>query len=223
MSEMVLVSNLRKTFVDDAGPFDVLKDAGFSIARGEMVAMMGQSGAGKTTLLQILGGLDRATSGIVAIDGVELNKLSSKELAAYRCKKLGFVFQFHHLMPDFTALENVCIPGMIAGKSQAGCIPHAKELLDIMGLAHRLTHYPAELSGGERQRVALARALFNEPALVLADEPTGNLDTENSRLLVELFRKLNKELSQTFLIATHNEHFTEQMQRVIRIEDGKIL
>lgn len=218
---MVEVKELTKTFTDDSGPFDVLKKMDLTIERGEMVSLVGASGAGKTTLLQILGGLDRPTSGKVTIDGDELLTLKAKKLAKFRAEKIGFVYQFHHLLPDFTAIENVFLPGMIAGKKRVECIPRAKELLDIMGLSNRTSHHPSELSGGERQRVALARALFNKPALLLADEPTGNLDTENSLHMLELIKKTNKELEQTYLIATHNEHLAEAMDRSIHIVDGK--
>ncbi len=218
---MVEVEKLTKTFTDDAGPFDVLKEMDLSIKQGEMVSLVGASGAGKTTLLQILGGLDRPTSGKVTIDGDDLLKLKAKDLARYRALKIGFVFQFHHLLPDFTAIENVFLPGMIAGRKRSSCVNRAKELLDIMGLSNRTSHHPSELSGGERQRVALARALFNEPALLLADEPTGNLDTENSLHMLELIKKTNKDLGQTYLVATHNEHLAEAMDRSIHIVDGK--
>lgn len=220
---MVQVSNLTKTFVDDAGSFDVIRDTSFTIDKGEMVSLVGVSGAGKTTLLQILGGLDRPTSGTVQIAQRNLSVMKSAELSAFRCASIGFVFQFHHLLPDFTALENVCIPGMIAGKTKQQCETRAKELLDLFGLSRQSTHFPSELSGGERQRVALARALFNEPALILADEPTGNLDTRNGKLLLELFQKANRELKQTFLIATHNSDLADGLHREIYIEDGKIL
>lgn len=220
---MVKVENLVKIFKTDAGSIHVLNQASFSIKKGEMVALIGRSGAGKTTLLQILGGLDNYTSGSVVIDERELGVLKSRELAEFRGKHIGFVFQFHHLLPDFTALENVIIPGMILSLKKEKCISRAKELLSITGLEKRFTHFPAELSGGERQRVALARALFNKPALILADEPTGNLDTNSSKLLMDLIYKTNEELNQTFLIATHNEHLSESMQRTILIEDGKII
>jgi lipoprotein-releasing system ATP-binding protein len=222
MDTMVQVSNLTKTFTDEAGSFDVFKDASFSIGRGEMVSLVGVSGAGKTTLLQILGGLDKPSSGTVSINGKVLGTMSSPELASFRNLSLGFVFQFHHLLPDFTAIENVIIPGMIAGKTKQECVKRAKELLDLLGLPRQGSHFPSELSGGERQRVALARSLFNQPALILADEPTGNLDKQNGRLLVELFQKANKELNQTFLVATHNPELMEGMHRTIFIEDGKI-
>jgi lipoprotein-releasing system ATP-binding protein len=220
---MVAVSGLTRTFVDDAGTLDVIRDASFAIEKGEMVSLVGASGAGKTTLLQILGGLDRPTAGEVRINGSLLGGMSAAQLAAFRNLSLGFVFQFHHLLPDFTALENVMIPGMIAGKTRAQCDARAKELLELLGLVRQASHYPSELSGGERQRVALARSLFNQPVLILADEPTGNLDKKNGRLLIDLFQKANKELGQTFLVATHNPELTQGMHRTIYIEDGKII
>jgi lipoprotein-releasing system ATP-binding protein len=221
--EMVTVEHVKKTFVDEGGAFDVLKDVSFTVSKGEMVSLVGVSGAGKTTLLQILGGLDKATSGSIRIDDTAINSMSDRMLARFRNQGIGFVFQFHHLLPDFTALENVIIPGLIQGKVKAECLPRAKELLSIFNLDHRKTHFPSELSGGERQRVALARALFNEPALVLADEPTGNLDRENTRILLEHFIKANRELRQTFLVATHNPDLSKGMQRTIYLEDGKIV
>ncbi|MFP4418051.1 MAG: ABC transporter ATP-binding protein [Fibrobacterota bacterium] len=220
---MVNVQGLTKTFTDDAGSFDVLKDTSFSISRGEMVALAGVSGAGKTTLLQILGGLDKPTRGSVEINNQQLSALSDSRLAKFRRESIGFVFQFHHLMPDFTALENVFIPGMINGGRKKDLVDRARWLLSTIGLERRGSHFPAELSGGERQRVALARALFNEPMLVLADEPTGNLDTRNSEQLLELFQKTNRELNQTYLVATHNEQLAMQMHRTIYIQDGKIV
>lgn len=220
---MVEVNNLTKTYIDDAGPLHVLKDASFKIRKGEMVALVGVSGAGKTTLLQILGGLDNVTSGSVSVNGKVLNTMKSNELARFRLESIGFVFQFHHLLPDFTALENVILPGLIKKMQRSQCIKRAKEILFVMGLDRQIHHYPSELSGGERQRAALARALFNEPALILADEPTGNIDKENSRHLMELFHKTNKELNQTFVVATHNENLSDNMHRTVFIEDGKII
>jgi lipoprotein-releasing system ATP-binding protein len=223
MAAMVAVSNLTKTFVDEAGSFDVIRDTSFLIDKGEMVSLVGVSGAGKTTLLQILGGLDMPTAGEVRINDRVLGAMSAAELASFRNRSLGFVFQFHHLLPDFTALENVIIPGMIAGGKKQECMARAKALLELFGLSRQGSHFPSELSGGERQRVALARSLFNQPALILADEPTGNLDKQNGRVLLELFRKANRELNQTFLVATHNPELMEGMHRTIFIKDGKIV
>lgn len=222
MTNVVEVDTLCKSFTDDDGEFPVLKNVSFTIAEGEMVALVGISGVGKTTLLQILGGLDEFTSGSVVVCGKVLRGMSATECAAFRNRHIGFVYQFHHLLPDFTALENTMLPGLIGGKSQRECVSHAKELLGIFGLGKRLTHYPTELSGGERQRVALARALFNEPSLILADEPTGNLDRGNGELLLEQFRRANSELKQTFLIATHNSQLTEGLDRMLYIEDGVV-
>lgn len=219
---MLKVTNLSKTFKDESGAIDVITDASFSVNDGEMVALIGESGAGKTTLLQILGGLDRGTSGSVRVGDREIEAMTPGELARFRNASIGFVFQFHHLLPDFTAVENVFLPGLISGKSPNKCVGRARELLDSVGLANRMTHYPSEMSGGERQRVALARALFNEPALVLADEPTGALDKNHSQQLLELIRKANRERGQTFLVATHNEKLSRGMNRMIKIEDGKI-
>jgi lipoprotein-releasing system ATP-binding protein len=221
-STIIQVSHLKKTYRDDAGTFDVLRDVSFTVEKGEMIALLGVSGAGKTTLLQILGGLDRATAGDVLVEGRSLSELSQKELAAFRNQKIGFVFQFHHLLPDFTAFENVTMPGLIAGKSAAWCRERATVLLETFGLKGRFSHLPTELSGGERQRVALARALINDPALVLADEPTGNLDKGNGELLLDYFRKANRELHQTFIVATHNSQLTGGMNRIINLEDGMV-
>lgn len=216
------IRNLKKTFKDDAGAFDVLKDVSFVINKGEMIALLGVSGSGKTTLLQILGGLDTCTSGEVLFEGTSISRLSPRDLAGFRNRSIGFLFQFHHLLPEFTALENAMLPGMIAGKSRKWCEERAKHLLSVFGLERRLSHYPTELSGGERQRAALVRALINDPALVLADEPTGNLDKGNGELLLDYFLKANKELRQTFLIATHNNRLTDGMHRIIQLEDGVI-
>ena len=220
---MVTVEHLKKTFIDEGGAFDVIKDASFTINKGEMVSLVGVSGAGKTTLLQILGGLDKATSGSIRIGDTAISSMSDQMLAQFRNKGIGFVFQFHHLLPDFTALENVIIPGLIQGKKIEECLPRAQELLSVFNLDSRKSHFPSELSGGERQRVALARALYNQPALVLADEPTGNLDRENTRILIDLFIKANRELKQTFLVATHNPDLSKGMQRTLYIEDGKVI
>jgi lipoprotein-releasing system ATP-binding protein len=222
IAPILSVRNLRKTYTDDAGAFDVLRDVSFTVDKGEMIALLGISGAGKTTLLQILGGLDRATSGEVLFEGRDLSKSSSRELAVFRNRKIGFVFQFHHLLPDFTAFENVIIPGLIAGQTRKWCEERASMLLETFGLKGRFSHFPTELSGGERQRAALARALINDPAVVLADEPTGNLDKGNGEMLLEYFCRANAELRQTFIIATHNSQLTGGMHRIIEIEDGSV-
>jgi lipoprotein-releasing system ATP-binding protein len=217
---IITVTHLKKTFRDDAGAFDVLRDVSFSVEKGEMIALLGVSGAGKTTLLQILGGLDSYDGGEVLVEGKRLGRMTARELAAFRNGKIGFVFQFHHLLPDFTAFENTIIPGLIAGKSRKWCEERAAVLLETFGLKGRFSHFPTELSGGERQRAALARALINDPALVLADEPTGNLDKGNGELLLDYFTKANKELRQTFIIATHNSQLTGGMHRIMHLEDG---
>ncbi len=223
MSENIVeVDRLCKSFTDEEGPFQVLKEISFTIEKGEMVALVGVSGAGKTTLLQIIGGLDSFDSGSVVVTGLRLKELDADNLAAFRNRHIGFVFQFHHLLPDFTAIENVIIPGLISGRKHDECIERGRELLDIFGLSKRRNHYPSELSGGERQRVALARALFNQPALILADEPTGNLDRGNGEILLEYFRRANRELNQTFLIATHNNRLTQGLHRTLFLDDGKI-
>lgn len=219
---MIEVQHIKKTFADKAGTFEVLKDISFSVTQGEMIALLGISGSGKTTLLQILGGLDHPTAGDVVVEGKTLSSLPPAELAAFRSRKIGFVFQFHHLLPDFTAIENVQIPGMIAGKNRPACEKRSRELLAVFGLERIMSHYPTELSGGERQRVALARALFNDPAIVLADEPTGNLDRKNGEHLLDYFHHANRELGQTFIVATHNSQLTGGMHRIITLDDGMI-
>lgn len=224
MSEAIVdVHNLRKTYTDDQGAFEVLKGVSFTINRGEMIALLGVSGAGKTTLLQILGGLDKFDCGTVVVCKRQLGAMTAKELAEFRNRHIGFVFQFHHLLPDFTALENTIIPGLIMGKSRNECMKKARDLLGLFGLSARLTHYPTELSGGERQRVALARALLNDPALLIADEPTGNLDKGNGEMLLRFFEKANREMNQTFLIATHNSQLTAGLHRTLTIDDGQIV
>jgi lipoprotein-releasing system ATP-binding protein len=219
---IVEVEKLCKSFIDDQGSFPVLRDLSLSIAQGEMVALVGVSGAGKTTLLQILGGLDSFESGKVTVTGLPLKGLNNKMLAAFRNRHIGFVFQFHHLLPDFSAFENIIMPGLIEGKKQKECVERCNELLEVFGLTARKTHFPSELSGGERQRVALARALFNNPSLILADEPTGNLDRGNGETLLTYFRKANQQLRQTFLIATHNNQLTEGLHRTLHLKDGQI-
>lgn len=219
---LVQVQDLAKTYEDDGYHVEVLRHVTFSIDKSEMVALLGVSGVGKTTLLQIMGGLDEATAGTVTVNGRQIGKLPPHELASFRCDFVGFVHQFHHLLPDFTALENAFMPGLVAGMNRKRCTERARELLEAVGLGNRVRHYPSELSGGERQRVALARALFNNPALVLADEPTGNLDRENGVHLLELFRKMNEEQEQTFLVATHNEQLAQGLDRVLYLASGSI-
>jgi lipoprotein-releasing system ATP-binding protein len=201
---------------------EVLRGIDLEVSAGEIVVIMGPSGVGKSTLLHLIGGLDRPTSGDVLIDGDDLFSLRDKELAVFRNKAIGFVFQFHHLLPEFSALENVMIPGMIHGRDMSVVTEGANSIMDEIGLGERLSHKPSELSGGEQQRVAVARALVNNPRLVLADEPTGNLDKNNSEALYELILELNKKHGQTFIIVTHNELMATHAQRVIELEDGKI-
>lgn len=216
---MISARDIRKSY----GPLEVLKGVSLEVQRGEIVSIIGKSGAGKTTLLQILGTLDLADSGSLVIDGVETGALKSKDLAAFRNDKIGFVFQFHHLLNEFSALENACFPALIKGVSKDKAETKAKELLDYLGLADRLSHKPQELSGGEQQRVAVARALINDPSVVYADEPTGNLDTETSTDLHNLILKLRTDFDQTFVIVTHNDELSALSDRIVRMEDGRII
>lgn len=201
----------------------VLKGVSLEIAKGDLACIVGPSGAGKSTLLHIIGTLDRADKGIVTIDGQNIAALKDKELSDFRNQHLGFVFQFHHLLPEFTALENVSIPAFIAKKNEAETRKRALELLDFLGLKDRMNHKPNELSGGEQQRVSVARALINQPLLILADEPTGNLDTERSEELHQLFFDLKKEFNQTFIIVTHNDLLAEKADRKFVMKDGLIV
>jgi lipoprotein-releasing system ATP-binding protein len=198
----------------------VLKGINMEVGKSEVVSIVGASGAGKTTLLQIIGTLEKADSGSVLMDGTDLSKLNSSQLASYRNKHIGFIFQFHHLLPEFTALENICIPGFIAHRNKKELTGKAKELLDYLKISHRSGHKPSELSGGEQQRVAVARALINNPSLILADEPSGNLDSANARELHALFFSLRKEFGQTFIIVTHNEELAEMADRKLHMKDG---
>jgi lipoprotein-releasing system ATP-binding protein len=213
---MIRARNLSKSF----GELQVLKGIDLDIAEKEIVSIVGASGAGKSTLLQILGTIDKATTGKVYINDIEVNKLGDKALARFRNKHIGFVFQFHHLLPEFTALENICIPSFIAGTSKNKAMEEARQLLQYFNLADRSGHKPAELSGGEAQRVAVARALINKPAVVLADEPSGNLDSNSSAELHQLFFKLRDELGQTFIIVTHNQELAHMADRKLTIRDG---
>lgn len=217
--EMLLrATGIRKRFQT----LEVLKGIDLSIPQGEIVTIVGPSGAGKTTLLQIVGTLLAPDSGEVYINGREVTGLGAREQAAFRNREIGFVFQFHHLLPEFTALENVCLPAMIDGLSLDRAKVRAKELLDFMGLTARLDHKPAELSGGEQQRVAVARALINDPPLLLADEPTGNLDSENREELHALFFNLRDQMGKSFLIVTHDDSLAQRSDRVIRMQDGLV-
>lgn len=218
---MVQATNLNKFY----GDLQVLKDVSLHIKKGEVVSIVGQSGAGKTTLLQILGTLDRPENdgATLSINNTLLSSLKHKELSAFRNKNIGFIFQFHQLLPEFTALENVCIPAFIAKTPKPQAEKRAKELLDFLGLSHRIDHKPNELSGGEQQRVAVARALINNPALILADEPSGNLDTESAESLHNLFFKLRDEMGQTFVIVTHNTELADMADRKLTMVDGSIV
>ncbi len=216
---MVSAQHISKTF----GELQVLKDVNLEVKKGEVVSIVGQSGAGKTTLLQIVGTLDNpdtnsATS--LVINGQDLTGMKPKALSAFRNEHIGFIFQFHQLLPEFTALENVCIPAYIAKKSKQETEARAKELLDFLGLSHRYHHKPNSLSGGEQQRVAVARALINKPSLILADEPSGNLDTESANNLHNLFFKLRDEFNQTLIIVTHNEELADMADRKLTMKDG---
>ncbi len=216
---MIKLTGIRKSF----GCLEVLKGIDLQINEGEFVSIVGASGAGKTTLLQIIGTLDTAHEGEVVINGVEIKRLSDKELSAFRNKQLGFVFQFHQLLPEFTALENVCIPGYIARRDSKEVEEKAKELLTKLGLQDRFHHKPNELSGGEKQRVAVARALINDPKLILADEPSGSLDSENKKELHSLLRKLCDDYGLTILLVTHDSDLTKVSDRVITMQDGMIV
>lgn len=215
---MIQLRNITKSF----GSLQVLKGIDLDIQQGEVISIVGPSGAGKTTLLQIMGTLDNADSGCVVINGTDVSQLSQKALARFRNRQIGFVFQFHQLLPEFTALENVMIPALIAGRSRKEARQRAEELLKFMGLSERAGHKPAELSGGEKQRVAVARALVNKPAVVLADEPSGSLDSANKAELHALFFRLRDEMGQTFVIVTHDEQLAATTDRTIHLRDGKI-
>ena len=213
------VKGIKKSF----GSLPVLRGIDLEIADSQIVSIVGASGAGKTTLLQIAGTLLKPDEGQVIISNTDVNTLKPKQLAEFRNKKIGFVFQFHHLLPEFTALENVCIPALIGGMSRADAEKRAKELLGFLNLSERLTHKPTELSGGEQQRVAIARALVNDPDVIFADEPSGNLDSKNREELHNLLFSLRDTFKKTFVIVTHDEHFADMSDRIIRIQDGMII
>lgn len=216
---MLSARNIHKKY----GQLDVLKGVDIDISKGEIVSIVGSSGAGKSTLLHILGTLDTADSGNISLNNQQINRLFGKKLAAFRNREIGFVFQFHHLLPEFTALENVCIPGWIAGGKKKEITARAEELLENLRLGDRLDNKPQQLSGGEQQRVAVARALINNPSIVMADEPTGNLDSTNAKELHQLFIDLRNQFNQTFLIVTHNEELAKLSDRIVMMKDGKII
>lgn len=215
---MIQANGIYKSF----GKVEVIKGIDFQIDNGEIVTIVGASGAGKTTLLQIIGTLEKTDKGDVIFDGKSIKGMNQKALAAFRNKKIGFVFQFHHLLPEFTALENICIPAFIAGTPQKEAHDKALQLLEYLRLTDRANHKPSMLSGGEQQRIAVARALINDPAVILADEPSGNLDSQNAKELHELFFKLREKTGQTFVIVTHNNELAQMADRTLTIKDGKI-
>lgn len=216
---MIVAENIHKSF----GSVEVLKGINLNVRQGEIVSITGASGAGKSTLLQILGTIENADKGKIIINGVATRRLNDKSLSIFRNRHIGFVFQFHHLLPEFTALENICIPALIAGKSRKEAEARAMKLLDFVQLTNRPSHKPAELSGGEQQRIAVARALINDPAVIFADEPSGNLDSKSSTALHQLFFDLRKELGQTFVIVTHNKELAALTDKQFLIKDGMIV
>lgn len=216
---MIEVKNVHKSYED----FSVLKGVDLSINQGEIVSIVGASGAGKTTLLQLLGTLDTPDHGSIIYNNSDISNLSKKQLASFRNQHIGFVFQFHQLLPEFTAIENVCIPGYLSKTSKKIIEERAKELLTLLGLKDRMDHKPSQLSGGEQQRVAVARALINKPAVILADEPSGNLDSHNAEELHQLFFKLRNEMNQTFVIVTHNRELANMSDRKLEMKDGVII
>ena len=218
MGSMLIAKGIHKSY----GSLEVLKGVDLEISKGEIVSIVGASGAGKSTLLHILGTLDRADQGVLSLNGHNLMQLKGDSLAEFRNSRIGFVFQFHNLLPEFTALENICIPGFIQGREEKELKKRAEELGEILGIRHRLDHKPSELSGGEQQRVAVARALINNPDLVFADEPSGNLDTSNARALHDLFFKLRDTYHLSFVLVTHNEELAAMADRKVVMKDGRI-
>jgi lipoprotein-releasing system ATP-binding protein len=212
-----------KSIFKSYGPLPILKGVDIEVAKGEIVSIVGASGAGKSTLLHILGTLDLADKGELYINGTNIRALNAKKLSAFRNEHIGFVFQFHHLLPEFTALENVCIPAFIKGVGRKDAEVRAMEILDLLGVAHRADHKPTEMSGGEQQRVSVARALINNPFIILADEPSGNLDSENATALHQLFFDLRDKFQQTFVIVTHNEELARISDRTIHMRDGVVI
>ncbi len=224
MSIILSCVNIKKSYLKaDSHKLEILKGVSLEIESGKITVVVGASGAGKSTLLHIIGGLDYPDSGLVKINGENIYSLNDESLSRFRNSEIGFIFQFHHLLPEFTALENVNIPQLIAGKTSDEAAKRSEEILKIVGLKERMHHKPSELSGGEQQRVAVARALANDPKIIFADEPTGNLDSKNSETLHNLFLKLKDELRQTFLIVTHNPELVKLADRVIEMRDGLII
>ncbi len=219
---LIRVVDLHKSYYDGESELPVLQGINLEIYMSELLAIVGASGVGKSTLLHIIGTLDKPTAGNVLYDEQDIFTLSDTELARFRNKEIGFVFQFHHLLPEFTALENVAMGALITSSNNKTVYKEAESLLDYVGLSERLSHYPSQLSGGERQRVAIARSLINQPKVVLADEPTGNLDRRSSEAVLELLWDLNSKAGQTFVIVTHNQELAEQVDRVIQLVDGKV-
>lgn len=217
--KLLIAKDIYKQF----GTFDVLKGVSLEVNQGELVSIVGASGAGKSTLLYIVSSLEKADQGAIFFEGQSIHDFSEKQLAKYRNQSIGFVFQFHHLLPEFSALENVCIPAWIAKKNRSQTEKRALELLDFMGLASMKDKKPNQFSGGEQQRIAVARALINQPKLIFADEPTGNLDSHNASSLHELFKQLKNEMQQSFLIVTHNETLAQMSDRILQMKDGKII
>ena len=222
MNNLIRVADLYKSYYDGLTELPVLKGADLEVKKAEIVAVVGASGVGKSTLLHLLGGLDRPSEGTIFYEGADIFALSDPELDRFRNEEIGFVFQFHYLLPEFTALENVAMPGLIARQQASVAHNRAKELLDYVGLGERLEHRPSELSGGERQRVAIARALVNQPRVVLADEPTGNLDQKTSEAVHDLLWTLNDQFNQTFIIVTHNQTLAQRADRLIQLVDGQV-
>jgi lipoprotein-releasing system ATP-binding protein len=219
---LVEIRDIHKSYEHNGRTLEVLRGIDLTINAGELIAIVGPSGTGKSTLLHCIGTLDLPSTGEIVLDDLVVTKLPSNKLAELRNRAIGFVFQFHHLLPEFTALENVAMPGLIQGKTLKEMTPRARELLEVVGLKDRASHRPGELSGGEQQRVAVARALSLEPKILLADEPTGNLDTATSDAIHDLFFRINKERGTTIVVVTHNAAFAEQMPRVVRMRDGKV-
>ena len=222
MSNLIRIVDLNKSYYDGLTELPVLKGVDLEVKKAEIVAIVGASGVGKSTLLHLLGGLDRPTEGTIFYEGADIFALNDQELDRFRNEEIGFIFQFHHLLPEFTALENVAMPGLIARQKSDVAQNRAKELLEYVGLGERLEHRPFELSGGERQRVAIARALVNQPKVVLADEPTGNLDQKTSEAVHDLLWTLNDQFKQTFIIVTHNQTLAQRADRLIQLVDGQV-